>query len=102
MAAASKSSIFLLFAVFVAVSLSNVEVGMAARQLLQLPDLPAVGGLPVTVPTLPVVPKLPVPAGVVPTIPAVPKVGLPPVGGGVAGVPVAIPNIPGVTPSVGN
>ncbi|CAI0493913.1 unnamed protein product [Linum tenue] len=83
MAAASKSPILFLVAVFLVVSFSNVEVGMAARQLLQLPNLPplpvsvpAAAGVPVSIPV-----SVAVPSGV--TLPiSVPGVaGLPKVAG---------------------
>ncbi|CAN0913648.1 hypothetical protein LINGRAHAP2_LOCUS28065 [Linum grandiflorum] len=79
MATPSKSSIFLLFALFVTVSFSNVQVGTSARLLLQLPAIPNLPPLPTT--------------GVVPAIPAVPVPFLPkpPIEVGVAGVPVPIP-----------
>ncbi|CAN1759554.1 hypothetical protein LINPERHAP1_LOCUS7180 [Linum perenne] len=115
MAFPSKSSYFVFFALFVAVSFSNVEVGTSARQLLQLPipavgTLPAVGGLVPTLP-MPQLPPLPTTGAVpgipnipnipaVPQIPAVPKVPVPPVTGGVAGVP--IPNVPAVASEPGN
>ncbi|CAN1123438.1 hypothetical protein LINPERPRIM_LOCUS3267 [Linum perenne] len=68
MAFPSKSSYFVVFALFVAVSFSNVEVGTSARQLLQLP-IPAVG----IVPTLPMPQLPPLPStGAVPAFPLSP------------------------------
>ncbi|CAN1123429.1 hypothetical protein LINPERPRIM_LOCUS3261 [Linum perenne] len=91
MAYPSKSSYFVLFALYLAVSFSNVEVGASARQLLQLP-IPAIGSnLP-----MPQLPPLPTGGGGLPMIPAIPDVpGVPvpkiPVKAGAAGVPLPIP-----------
>ncbi|CAN1123440.1 hypothetical protein LINPERPRIM_LOCUS3267 [Linum perenne] len=75
MAFPSKSSYFVVFALFVAVSFSNVEVGTSARQLLQLP-IPAVGTIPAVggiVPTLPMPQLPPLPStGAVPAFPLSP------------------------------
>ncbi|CAI0449259.1 unnamed protein product [Linum tenue] len=62
-------------ALFLAVSFSNMGMGLAARQLLQMPALP---NLP-TLPPLPsaTVPSLPQPTTTLPQ-PAFPSGGLPP------------------------
>ncbi|CAN1123430.1 hypothetical protein LINPERPRIM_LOCUS3261 [Linum perenne] len=106
MAYPSKSSYFVLFALYLAVSFSNVEVGASARQLLQLP-IPAIGSVIPNLPPLPTgtsIPNLPMPqlpplptgGGGLPMIPAIPDVpGVPvpkiPVKAGAAGVPLPIP-----------
>ncbi|CAN0913716.1 hypothetical protein LINGRAHAP2_LOCUS28100 [Linum grandiflorum] len=80
MATPSKSSIFLLFALFVAVSFSNVEVGTSARILLQIPYIPG----------------LPLPEGLpMPPVPKGPNVPIPVVTGAVAGVPIPKVPVPG-------
>ncbi|CAN1123428.1 hypothetical protein LINPERPRIM_LOCUS3261 [Linum perenne] len=94
MAYPSKSSYFVLFALYLAVSFSNVEVGASARQLLQLP-IPAIGSVIPNLP-MPQLPPLPTGGGGLPMIPAIPDVpGVPvpkiPVKAGAAGVPLPIP-----------
>ncbi|CAN1123427.1 hypothetical protein LINPERPRIM_LOCUS3261 [Linum perenne] len=97
MAYPSKSSYFVLFALYLAVSFSNVEVGASARQLLQLP-IPAIVPTGTSIPNLPMpqLPPLPTGGGGLPMIPAIPDVpGVPvpkiPVKAGAAGVPLPIP-----------
>ncbi|KAI5567597.1 hypothetical protein BDE02_13G101500 [Populus trichocarpa] len=94
----ASSKCFNVLTFFFALSFSNINGGLTARHLLQLPPLPAVTNLPKpTLPPLPTIPTLPQPnlptlpttqpslpkptlppLPSLPTMPAVPKVALPP------------------------
>ncbi|CAN1759542.1 hypothetical protein LINPERHAP1_LOCUS7169 [Linum perenne] len=88
MACPSKSSYFVIFALFLAISFSNVEVGTSARQLLQLLPNPTVGSDISILSELPPVPPI---SNFFPiSIPPIPSI-FP----GVTGIP-AVPKVPGV------
>ncbi|CAL1393349.1 unnamed protein product [Linum trigynum] len=113
----ASSSKFFVVALVLAVTFCNMENGMAARQLLQMPTIPSLpqptlpsgGGLP-PLPSAGALPTLPQPtlpsgglpplpsAGAIPTmptIPSIPKVSLPPLPSGLP----TMPSIPGLTPA---
>ncbi|QCD76584.1 hypothetical protein DEO72_LG1g205 [Vigna unguiculata] len=59
---------FFIFAFLVAISFSNIDIGLAGRHLMQTtPNVP-------TLPPLPTIPTQPI----IPTIPNIPQVTLPP------------------------
>ncbi|CAI0459821.1 unnamed protein product [Linum tenue] len=94
---ASSSKFFVVALLLVVTFCSNMENGMAARQLLQLPKptaLPPMPTIPSTLPQ-PTLPPLPSAAGAIPTVPSLPTVSLPPLPSGFP----TIPSIPGLTPS---
>ncbi|KAK7319471.1 hypothetical protein RJT34_04192 [Clitoria ternatea] len=94
---AFKSSIVI--ALFIALSLSNMDFGHAGRYLLQTAQ-PAVPNLPTfPKPTLPPLPSMP--QGNVPTLPSIPTITIP---SSVPPLPAVsfpnIPSIPNVIPSI--
>ncbi|CAL1393356.1 unnamed protein product [Linum trigynum] len=102
---ASSSSHLFLFALILAVTFCNMENGMAARQLLQLPK-------PTALPPMPTIPSLPQPTLPQPTLPSggglpplpsgamptLPSGGLPPLPS--AGAIPTLPTIPSIIPKV--
>ncbi|KAG8645854.1 protein PELPK1 [Manihot esculenta] len=98
-----------ILAFFFALSFSSMDVGFAARYLLQAPPLPSVPNLPKpALPPMPAVPTLPQPTlpplPSLPTIPTVPKVTFPPLPSipSIPTIPTTIPSIPFLSPPPGN